>query len=87
MMFRSFSRNPKDRVIAVPEWGSNSVIVSASEEKMEEVTSLRCDSMILMVRYWRFGAGDTLRFHSTTRRGRATQHAEWRVPGVDPKAR
>jgi type II secretory pathway component GspD/PulD (secretin) len=38
-MFR-FSRNPRDQVVAVPEWGSNAVIVSASPENIERVEGL-----------------------------------------------
>jgi type II secretory pathway component GspD/PulD (secretin) len=39
-MFRSVTRNPRDLVIAVPEWGSNSVIVSASPENMQQIEEL-----------------------------------------------
>jgi len=39
-LFRRSSRNPRDQVTAVPEYGSNSVIVSASPENMERVDEL-----------------------------------------------
>ena len=38
-MFRS-SRNPRDQITAVPEYGSNSVIVSASDDNMARVKTL-----------------------------------------------
>jgi len=39
-MFRNLSRNPRDQVTAVPEYGTNSVIVSASPENMTRVEDL-----------------------------------------------
>lgn len=39
-LFRGMSRNPRDQVTAVPEAGSNAVIVSASPENMERVADL-----------------------------------------------
>jgi type II secretory pathway component GspD/PulD (secretin) len=39
-LFRGMSRNPRDQVSAVPEAGSNSVIVSASPENMKRIDDL-----------------------------------------------